>query len=791
MRRLRALDWILIGTLVPAWVIALALQLHAGLLNGCAVLPFYASSAPSDGYPRVDELWREVPDVEGTIARGDRVIRVGSEELRGVTATRLMARAYALVRSESVVPLTFERDRLRFEVRIAPLALPFGWWSTIPFALTLGVIGLLLLIRAPDWPLRRRFFVASLLMSIFAGSFHMLGGLATWLWVLLVQCVVAPVAVGITLWTAFEWTEASRPATSWQIRLSIGMSLLVAALQLWWNFLPAPSKIVLADLVDGVLALFFVMLLFAIAWAARVATPLERRQGRWIFFGFFVGVTPLLASIGVGLADLPVAWELVLASVGRLALAAIPVGFFVSIVAYHFLDIDRLIGASATYTVLGVGLLGAAFVGVPRVAESASAVVGIEPTTGQVVLSMLVAAVAVPIYRVARPWIDRLLVAERFAVDRGFQSLLQELPTARDAEELTRLAGERVTELLHPESCVLYSRSGDAFEPLFVRGTAVPPAFESSSPLIGALAARRTPLVARRFSQRDVREKLSPFDRAALETLATAVVVPVRRREELVAFLSLGPKRSGDIYSPGDLTLLSAVAGVVSNRLERFEDAEVAREARAMQQELRRYVPGAVARGIESAESLEPREQAVSVLFMDIRGYATYAENRAPHEIFSTVNRYTTAVSAIVERHAGSVVEFNGDGMMAVFGAPAPLADKELAAVRAARAIVEQVAGLDAGGGTWQLSVGVGIATGSAFVGSVQAVDRRIWTALGNTTNLAARLQALTRELDALIVIDAATQRSAGDAAAGFERREQVMIRGRSQREDLYLLRSG
>ncbi len=208
-----------------------------------------------------------------------------------------------------------------------------------------------------------------------------------------------------------------------------------------------------------------------------------------------------------------------------------------------------------------------------------------------------------------------------------------------------------------------------------------------------------------------------------------------------------------------------------------------------MQQELRRYVPGAVARSVESGELLEPREQAVSVLFVDIRGYATLAEGRAPHEIFSTVNHYTSKVSAIVEKHAGSVVEFNGDGMMAVFGAPTPLADKERAVVRAARAIVEQVALLDAGSGAG-LSVGVGIATGSAFVGSVQAVDRRIWTALGNTTNLAARLQALTRELEAAIVIDATTWRSAGDAAADFERREQVQIRGRSQREDLYLLLS-
>ena len=73
-------------------------------------------------------------------------------------------------------------------------------------------------------------------------------------------------------------------------------------------------------------------------------------------------------------------------------------------------------------------------------------------------------------------------------------------------------------------------------------------------------------------------------------------------------------------------------------------------------------------------------------------------------------------------------------------------------------------------------------------MGAVQASDRQIWTALGNTTNLAARLQALTRELDAAIVIDTATWRSAGEVAAGFEPRTQVAIRGRAQREDLYLL---
>ncbi len=94
----------------------------------------------------------------------------------------------------------------------------------------------------------------------------------------------------------------------------------------------------------------------------------------------------------------------------------------------------------------------------------------------------------------------------------------------------------------------------------------------------------------------------------------------------------------------------------------------------------------------------------------------------------------------------------------------------------------------DSQGGQTKLSVGVGIATGDAFVGNIQAVDRMIWTAIGNTTNLAARLQNLTRDLDAALVIDRATWERAQPAAAAFDKRPDVPIRGRRETQDLYVL---
>jgi adenylate cyclase len=236
---------------------------------------------------------------------------------------------------------------------------------------------------------------------------------------------------------------------------------------------------------------------------------------------------------------------------------------------------------------------------------------------------------------------------------------------------------------------------------------------------------------------------------------------------------------------------LAAVAETVSHQLQRFDQEEVTREARAMQESLRRYVPGAIAEQLSSGAEVTSGEREVSVLFVDIRGYTGFSESRRAEEIFSTVNRYTETVSQITQKHAGSVVEFNGDGMMAVFGAPRELAHKERAAVEAGVEIVDAVGALpveEATGEQTKLSVGVGIATGDAFVGNIQAVDRMIWTAIGNTTNLAARLQSLTRELTASLVIDGSTWEKAQPAAAGFEKRPAVEIRGRRQTQDLYVL---
>jgi len=89
-----------------------------------------------------------------------------------------------------------------------------------------------------------------------------------------------------------------------------------------------------------------------------------------------------------------------------------------------------------------------------------------------------------------------------------------------------------------------------------------------------------------------------------------------------------------------------------------------------MGEALRRYVPHAVAARLTRASPIEGGERDVAVLFVDIRGYTSYSEQRAAGAVFSVVNRYTAALSAVIQRRGGTVVEFLGDGLMAVFGRP-------------------------------------------------------------------------------------------------------------------------
>jgi class 3 adenylate cyclase len=151
--------------------------------------------------------------------------------------------------------------------------------------------------------------------------------------------------------------------------------------------------------------------------------------------------------------------------------------------------------------------------------------------------------------------------------------------------------------------------------------------------------------------------------------------------------------------------------------------------------------------------ALGGEEVEVSVLFADLRGYTAYSERTTPTEVVAMLNDAFGVVVPIVLAEGGVVVQFMGDALMAIFNAPHPQPDHALRAARAALAMQQAVGELP--GASARPRFRVGLNTGLALVGNIGAAEIRNFSAIGDTTNLAARLQTFAPE--GSVVIGAST----------------------------------
>jgi adenylate cyclase len=168
---------------------------------------------------------------------------------------------------------------------------------------------------------------------------------------------------------------------------------------------------------------------------------------------------------------------------------------------------------------------------------------------------------------------------------------------------------------------------------------------------------------------------------------------------------------------------------------------------------------------IDFRQQAEARE--ISVLFSDIRGFTALSEVSAPEAVVAMLNGYFSRQVGVIFAHGGTLDKFIGDAIMAFWGAPAAQADHAARAVTAALAMsaaLEELRGQLGEIGA-ELEIGIGIHSGSAVVGLIGSSDRLDYTAIGDTVNLASRVEGLTKGV-ARVLVTEATRQAAGDAFA-------------------------
>jgi adenylate cyclase len=154
-----------------------------------------------------------------------------------------------------------------------------------------------------------------------------------------------------------------------------------------------------------------------------------------------------------------------------------------------------------------------------------------------------------------------------------------------------------------------------------------------------------------------------------------------------------------------------------------------------------------VAQGIEA---MRGQRAELTVLFSDIRGFTTLSEKLTPEALVSLLNEYLGAMTEVIHRNGGTVDKYEGDLVMAFFGAPLPQADHALRAVQTALEMRQELDRLrakwEAEGQPSRLEMGIGLNSGEVFVGLVGSGKRVNYTVMGDAVNLASRLQDLTKD---------------------------------------------
>ena len=245
---------------------------------------------------------------------------------------------------------------------------------------------------------------------------------------------------------------------------------------------------------------------------------------------------------------------------------------------------------------------------------------------------------------------------------------------------------------------------------------------------------------------------LAPEQLARLQpkqVLFAAAYAPLVLKEESICILSVSNGTKGsNTFTSHHAALLSALSDYAAIAIENARNYEALRqkseeEKAEIREQFERFVPPAVVeQAINTPEQVQLGGERceISVLFADIRGYTSWSEDAPPEHVIETLNHYLSLAAEVVLSWGGTLDKFMGDGLMAIFNAPTPQPDHVHRAADAALALMRAAEEVSALYGH-RLTYSVGVHVGEAVVGYIGTERALNYTAIGDTVNLAKRLQ--------------------------------------------------
>lgn len=227
---------------------------------------------------------------------------------------------------------------------------------------------------------------------------------------------------------------------------------------------------------------------------------------------------------------------------------------------------------------------------------------------------------------------------------------------------------------------------------------------------------------------------------------------------------------------------ISQLAGSVNNMAAGLAEKEKVRDL------LGKVVSHEIAEELLSKKiELGGEERVVTMLFADIKGFTTLCETSAPQAVLTVLNRYLSEITKVIEENHGVVDKYTGDSVMALFGAPLTRSNDAQNAVRAALAIQQcmvELNTINSAEGMALMEAGIGVHTGLVVAGNLGSQNRLNYTVIGDSVNLSARLEGLTRKYNIPnIVSEACLQHAPGFV---YQELDLVQVAGKSEPVRIY-----
>ncbi len=247
-----------------------------------------------------------------------------------------------------------------------------------------------------------------------------------------------------------------------------------------------------------------------------------------------------------------------------------------------------------------------------------------------------------------------------------------------------------------------------------------------------------------------------------------------------------------------NIASFASEAGVV------IHNAMLYKQVATMEREIRnvfsKFVPQEIINDLVTRKSrtsmLAGEKRELTIVFSDIRSFTTLSETNPPEVVVSFLNRYLETMCEVITEHGGMVDKFIGDAILAVFGAPKSWPDNAMRAVETALAMSKALVNFDTKGIRLPpegLEIGIGVHLGDAIVGTIGSSTKFDYTVIGDTVNLASRLEGLSKHYQARIIL---SERVVKQIAAQkqelphvrFREIEEVIVKGKEEPTLIYML---